>query len=128
MQRALLTALLLLFSTRLLAELNVAVEIEGIDKTLEDNVRLYLSIEQQKNHVSMTEARLRRLHGKVFVDYAGAFTEGFGIDKMRLGLGAELILELNALYFFPTSLQLGYAHGFHADGRDQVYFLVNSPF
>lgn len=64
MQQALLSLLLIFFSAPLLARLNVTIEIDGIDSAMEDNVRLYLSIEQQKNHPSMTEGRLRRLHKK----------------------------------------------------------------
>jgi translocation and assembly module TamA len=46
------------------AEINVTVQVQGIDKTLEKNVRLFLSIEQQKTHASLNEGRLRRLHDK----------------------------------------------------------------
>jgi hypothetical protein len=71
---------------------------------------------------------LRRLHGKIFTDYGGAFDGGFSFDKLRLGVGAEAILEINYAYYFGAALQLGYAHGFMAGGGDQVYFLLNSPF
>jgi translocation and assembly module TamA len=64
MQRALLLVLLLFFSSPLFAGINVSVEINGVDKELEENVRLYLSIEQQKEHDSMSESRLRQLHKK----------------------------------------------------------------
>jgi len=63
-QRMLLALLTCLCSTTLFAQLNVNVEIKGIDKPLEDNVRLFLSIEQQKNHALISEGRLRRLHQK----------------------------------------------------------------
>ena len=52
MQRTLLTALLLLFSSALFAQINLTVEIHGIDKDMENNVRLYLSLEQQKRSCS----------------------------------------------------------------------------
>ena len=63
-QRMLLALLTCLCSTTLFAQLNVNVEIKGIDKPLEDNVRLFLSIEQQKDHALISEGRLRRLHQK----------------------------------------------------------------
>jgi len=63
-QRILLVLLAWLYSTALFAQVNINVEISGIDKLLEDNVRLFLSIEQQKEHALMSEGRLRRLHKK----------------------------------------------------------------
>jgi hypothetical protein len=70
----------------------------------------------------------RRLHGKAFVDYGGAFFGDAAKDKFRLGVGGELICELTYLWFFDAALQLGYAHGFDQGGGNQVYFLLNSPF
>ena len=71
---------------------------------------------------------LRRLHGKLFVDYGGAFNGGFAFDKLKLGVGAEAMLELTYAYYFNAALQLGYAHGFEKGGGNQIYFLLNSPF
>jgi len=63
-QRILLALLVCLYSTALFAQVNITVEIRGIDKRLEDNVRLFLSIEQQKDHALVSEGRLHRLHKK----------------------------------------------------------------
>ncbi len=71
---------------------------------------------------------LRRLHGNLFVDYGGAFNGGFSFDKLKVGVGAEAILELSYAYYFNAALQLGYARGFEKGGGNQVYFLLNSPF
>lgn len=71
---------------------------------------------------------LRRLHGVVFADYGGAFTGGFSFDKLKLGVGGELILELTYAYFFDAALQLGYARGVDKGGTNEVYFLLNYPF
>jgi translocation and assembly module TamA len=46
------------------AQPTVIVEIEGLEPTLETNVRLYLSIEQQKDNPLVSDGRLRRLHQK----------------------------------------------------------------
>ncbi len=46
------------------AQVDVSVQIFGLDKELEDNVRLFLSIEQQKNSDLLTEGRLQRLNQK----------------------------------------------------------------
>jgi len=64
MQLTLLAILAYFFSTMLYAQPSVNIKISGIDKSLEDNVRLFLSIEQQKNYVLMTPVRLRSLHKK----------------------------------------------------------------
>ena len=63
-QRLLLALAAFVFATTLHAQANVTVEISGIDKTLEGNVRLFLSIEQQKDYASISEGRLRRLNKK----------------------------------------------------------------
>ena len=64
MQQALLVLLAFFCSTTLLAQTNINTVINGIDKSMEDNVRLFLGIEQQKGHPLLSEARLRRLHKK----------------------------------------------------------------
>lgn len=48
------------------------VEITGVEKKLEDNIRLLLSVEQQKDHSLMSEGRLRRLHKKAHQEIASA--------------------------------------------------------
>lgn len=64
MQPLLLALLTCLHASMLFAQVNVTVEISGIDKPLEDNVRLFLSIEQQKSHALISAGRLHRLHKK----------------------------------------------------------------
>jgi WD40-like Beta Propeller Repeat len=71
---------------------------------------------------------LRRLHAKGFVDYGDAFYGGFSFDKLKVGVGGEIILELYYAYYYAAALQLGFAHGFEAGGGNHVYFLLNSPF
>ena len=70
---------------------------------------------------------LRRLHGAVFADFGGAFS-AFDPKLLKLGVGAEVRLELYLFWYFPAALQLGYAHGFMEGGENQVYFLLNNPF
>ena len=71
---------------------------------------------------------LRRVHAKLFVDYGGAFFGPVTLDKLKVGVGGEVILELFYAWYFASALQLGYAHGFNAGGGNQVYFLLNNPF
>ncbi len=64
MRHLLLILLVCICSTPVYAEITVAVVIEGLERKLEDNVRLFLSIEQQKDHALLSEGRLQRLHKK----------------------------------------------------------------
>ncbi len=71
--RFILVALLAaLFSGKLCAQPVIQVDIEGINKRLETNVRLFLSIEQQRDHALMSEGRMRRLHQKASSEIAAA--------------------------------------------------------
>lgn len=54
------------------AELSVSVEIAGVTGELADNVKLFLSIEQQKNHPLLSQARLQRLHARAEQEIATA--------------------------------------------------------
>lgn len=63
-QRYLIVLLSCFFSATSFAQTKVDVVIDGLDAPLEENVRLFLSIEQQKEHALLTEGRLRRLHAK----------------------------------------------------------------
>ena len=50
----------------------INIVINGIDKLMKANVRLFLSIEQQKEHPLLSEGRLRRLHKKAPQEIASA--------------------------------------------------------
>lgn len=63
-QRLVLALSIGFFSPMLLAQMNIAIDISGVEGTLENNIRLLLSLEQQKKHPLMSEGRLRRLHKK----------------------------------------------------------------
>ncbi len=62
------------------AQPTVIVEIEGVDKQLETNVLLFLSIEQQKSHPLMSDGRIRRLHQKAKAEIAAAL-QPFGFYR-----------------------------------------------
>ena len=66
---AIMTALI---SGRLCAQPIVNVEIKGIDAAMEINVRLFLSIEQQRDHALMSVGRMNRLHQKANKEIANA--------------------------------------------------------
>ena len=64
LHRMLMAVLICCYSAALFAQTKADVVIAGVDQALEDNVRMYLGIEQQKDNSLLTEARLRRLHSK----------------------------------------------------------------
>lgn len=68
----LLALLAFFYSTTIFSQTAVNVEINGLDKQQEDNVRLFLSIEQQKDNTLTNEGRLRRLHNKATKEIADA--------------------------------------------------------
>lgn len=55
-----------------MAQSKVDIEILGLSSTLENNVRLYLSIAQQQNHSLISDGRLHRLHRKAEQEIAAA--------------------------------------------------------
>jgi len=76
-----------MMSGRLCAQPIVNVDIEGIDAELETNVRLFLSIEQQREHALMSDGRIRRLHQKANTEIAAAL-QPYGFYR------PEIIAEL----------------------------------
>lgn len=63
-QRILLVLVVVFYPAALSAQTSVDIVISGVEKSFEDNIRLFLSIDQQRKHSLLTEARLRRLHNK----------------------------------------------------------------
>jgi translocation and assembly module TamA len=84
----LVTLVLCFFSSTLCAQSAVNVEINGIGKILEENVRLYLSIEQQKNHPLISDGRLRRLHKKADKEISSAL-QPFGYYRPTISSSLE---------------------------------------
>ena len=64
MQTWLLALLGCFYANMLFAQINVNVEIRGVSSALEENIRLYLSIEQQKSQTLMSEDRPAQHHSQ----------------------------------------------------------------
>jgi hypothetical protein len=60
----LLIFLTCLYAGSLFAQINLNIEIKGVGQDIENNIRQFLSIEQQKEHALLNEGRLRHLHKK----------------------------------------------------------------
>ncbi|MFH2010334.1 MAG: BamA/TamA family outer membrane protein [bacterium] len=73
----------------------------------------------------------RRLSGAVFVDvghaFFGEFTQNTWKD-FRVGVGAELLLDMIVGYYQWLSFRLGYAYGAMAPGGHTFHFLFGVPF
>jgi Tol biopolymer transport system component len=73
---------------------------------------------------------LRRVSGAAFVDAGNAFSGSFRPGDVKVGVGGELRVELNLVYYLATELQLGVARGLMKEGGGgtQVYFVSAFPF
>ncbi len=102
--RIILPALVaLLFSANLWAQPVIHVEIEGVDTVLEANVRLFLSIEQQKDHALMSDGRMRRLHQKATQEISAALQPyGFYQPEVTASLTELASGEWQALYIIDA--------------------------
>jgi translocation and assembly module TamA len=90
MPRIAAAAFMLFVATLAAAQGSVQVVIEGIDGALLENVRLLLSIEQQRDSPDLSPGRLRRLHTKALEEIPLAL-QPFGF--YRSGVDAELRQE-----------------------------------
>lgn len=76
--------MLLLLSATVVAQPRLEVSIEGVEDKLLDNVRLLLSIEQQKESTALVEGRIHRLHQKAPEEIRKAL-EPFGYYRVTVG-------------------------------------------
>jgi len=72
LQLTLLAILVCIYTTPLYAKSSVNITIRGVNEQLETNVRLFLSIEQQKDHALLSSARILRLHKKAPAEITNA--------------------------------------------------------
>ena len=80
---------------------------------------------------SSSSIRRLRLSGAVFCDVGHAFFGEFDQDKLRdfrVGVGAELWLDLVVGYYQWLSFRMGYAYGIMAPGGHSFHFLMGVPF
>jgi len=68
----LITLVSIFYYTAVYAQPIISVELKGVSGEIADNVRLFLSIEQQKNHTLLSEGRLQRLHKKAPLEITNA--------------------------------------------------------
>lgn len=64
LQQWLLFIFIVVYANTLYAQIKLDIEVHGVSIDIEKNIRLYLSVEQQKGHALLSEERLRILHKK----------------------------------------------------------------
>lgn len=72
-----------IYTGTLSAQVNLNIEIHGVEDIIEKNIRQFLSIEQQKNHALLSEGRLRHLHRKAATEITQAL-QPYGYYKPEI--------------------------------------------
>ena len=69
-----------------------------------------------------------RLHGALFTDAGEVWDDntGFLTNRLKIGVGAELRLDLKLGYLIEITPALGVAKGLTENGTTQVYFIIHS--
>ena len=68
------------------------------------------------------------VHLAAFVDCGNAFFGEPDLDDFKVGVGAEVLLELVIGYYVPTTLRVGYARGLTEGGGNEYHVLIGRPF
>ncbi len=69
---------------------------------------------------------LQRVYGNTFVDYGEASFAPMDLTRLKLGLGAEVLVDFAVGYFQPLTLRLGVAKGTSMGGVWQTYTVLSS--
>jgi hypothetical protein len=70
----------------------------------------------------------RRLHAAVFLDAGDAYYGSFALDRVGVGVGAELRLDFASHYGSDYTLRAGLATGVTSGGEFQWYTTMATPF
>lgn len=68
------------------------------------------------------------IHASVFADVGDAFFGDIDLSNLKVGVGAELLVEAVAGYFIPATFRIGYARGLMEGGGNEFHFLLGYPF
>jgi Tol biopolymer transport system component len=71
---------------------------------------------------------LRRLHAAVFVDVGGVSMDELSTDMLKVGIGAELRLDMLLAYYLPFTLRLGYGRGLSEEGENNFFLTMGLGF
>ena len=84
-------------------------------------------IEIQKG-ISSLPIFLSHIHAAVFMDVGDAFFGPMDPEALKVGVGAELLVEVIIGYFIPSTFRIGYARGLMDPGGNEFHFLLGQPF
>ena len=70
----------------------------------------------------------KRLYGAAFADYGDAEYTPLNLTHMKLGVGAELLVDFTFGYFEDFTLRLGLAKGTSTGGTTQTYAVLSQLF
>lgn len=70
----------------------------------------------------------RRLYAAAYCDVGAAFFGPLEREDVKVGVGAELLLDLVIGYYQPLTFRVGYAYGIMEPGGHSTYFLFGVPF
>ncbi len=84
-------------------------------------------VEIQKG-ISSLPVFISNIHAAVFADVGNAFFGQLDPEQLKVGVGAEVLLELVIGYFIPTTIRFGYARGLMEPGGNEFHFLLGRPF
>jgi len=67
-----------------------------------------------------------KVHGALFVDAAQVWDDqnAFRGDNVRVGAGFEARFDVTLGYWAKVTPAVGFAHGFHSGGENQIYFTL----
>lgn len=71
---------------------------------------------------------LRQLHLALFCDVGGVAVDTFPADDLKVGIGAELRLDLLLAYYLPMTLRLGYGRGLSPGGKNNFFLTMGWGF
>lgn len=109
-QQWLLALTVFFYCNTLAAQINLSIDVSGIDAELETNVRLYLSLEQQKESPLLTEGRVKRLHSKAPLEIANALKPyGYYRPEISSELTKSDAEQWQAIYIIDKGPELSIA-------------------
>ena len=107
LQRILLPVYFLLNSVSVIADIELEVEIKGVNTTLTENIRQFLSIEQQKNQQLFSTSRMHHLHKKATAEILNALKPfGYYRPKIKTQLLENSPNDWRAIYSIEPGRQL----------------------
>jgi len=68
------------------------------------------------------------VHMAAFADCGNAFFYNLKPQELKVGVGAELLLEMVLGYYLPATFRVGYARGLMEGGGNEFHFLLGNPF